>query len=98
MECSPADLLVENFGKLSRAHPRSIWGTICTWSMRYVPFIFGGTRETSTRLCEAFLVSYAKEFFKGAASMEKAVVAHEKVVSKAPCPVSRNTDAGPGSL
>src|SRR5574340_828265 len=38
VECSPSDLLVDSFGKLSRAHPRSIWGTICTWHSRYVPF------------------------------------------------------------
>lgn len=73
VECSPSDLLVENFGKLSRAHPRSIWGTICTWHSRYVPFIFGEDRNTSARLCEAILVAYGKEFFKKTHSMTRAV-------------------------
>jgi ERCC4-type nuclease len=72
VECHPKDLLVDDFGKLSRAHPRSIWGTVCSWSMRYHPFIFGGSRETSAHLCEALLVAYAREFHKGVEAMEKA--------------------------
>jgi DNA excision repair protein ERCC-4 len=65
-------LVVDDFGKLSRAHPRSIWGTICTWSTRYHPFIFGNDRATSARLCEGILYAYAKEFFKKTDGMSKA--------------------------
>jgi DNA excision repair protein ERCC-4 len=72
VECSPSDLLVPDFGKLSRAHPQSIWGTICTWSTRYHPFIFGGNREASARLCEGLLLAYAKEFLKGSQALERA--------------------------
>lgn len=77
IECSPKDLLVNDFGKLSRAHPRSIWGTICVWSTRYHPFIFGGNRADSARLCEGLLVGYAKEFLKGAERMTRGARAHE---------------------
>ena len=73
VECAPSDLLVESFGKLSRAHPRSIWGTICTWHSRYVPFMFGEDRNTSARLCEAILVAYAKEHWKAVDSMNRAI-------------------------
>ncbi len=72
VECSARDLLVDDFGRLSKAHPRSIWGTIAVWSTRYVPFIFGHDRQTAARLCEALLVGYAKEFFKRADSISKA--------------------------
>jgi DNA excision repair protein ERCC-4 len=72
VECSPRDLLVDDFGKLSRAHPRSIWGTVCTWSTRYHPFIFGHDRPTAARLCEGILVAYAKEFQKTLEGMNKA--------------------------
>jgi DNA excision repair protein ERCC-4 len=72
VECTPRDLLVDDFGRLSRANPRSIWGTICVWSTRYHPFIFGGTRADSARLCEGLLVGYAKEFLKGSEAMRKA--------------------------
>jgi DNA excision repair protein ERCC-4 len=72
VECAPADLLVPDFGKMSRAHPNSIWGTVCTWSTRYHPFLFGGTRRESAKLCEGILVAYAKELFKGSQALEKA--------------------------
>lgn len=71
-ECSPSDLLVPDFGKLSRAHPNSIWGTICAWSTRYHPFIFGGDRQSSARLCEGLLFAYAKEFLRGSRALERA--------------------------
>ena len=64
VECSPKDFLVEDFGKLSRATPRSVWGTLMTWMTRYHPVIFGVNRQISARICEAILVAYAKEFFK----------------------------------
>ncbi len=72
VECAPADLLVPDFGKMSRAHPNSIWGTVCTWSTRYHPFLFGGTRRESAKLCEGILVAYAKELLKGSQALEKA--------------------------
>jgi DNA excision repair protein ERCC-4 len=72
VECAPADLLVSDFGKMSRAHPNSIWGTICTWSSRYHPFLFGGTRRDSAKLCEGILSAYAKEFLKGTHALTKA--------------------------
>jgi len=78
VECTPAHLLVEDFGKLSRAHPRSIWGTICTWSTRYHPFIFGGNRADSARLCEGLLVAYAREFLKGQEAIRKAAAKARK--------------------
>jgi DNA excision repair protein ERCC-4 len=71
-ECSPADLLVESFGKLSRAHPRSVWGTICAWSTRYAPFLFGGDREHAARIAEGILWAYAREFQKTTERMTKA--------------------------
>jgi DNA excision repair protein ERCC-4 len=77
-ECSPKDLLVKDFGRLSKASPKSIWGTICTWCTRYHPFLFGGTRDTSARLCEAILVAYAREFIKGADAMQKAARTQQK--------------------
>lgn len=72
VECYPDDLLVESFGTKSRAHPRSIWGTICVWSTRYHPFLFGGTREQSARYAEGILLGYAAEFTKGVKLMESA--------------------------
>jgi DNA excision repair protein ERCC-4 len=72
VECSPADLLVPDFGKMSRAHPNSIWGTICAWSTRYAPFLFGGTRRDSAKLCEGILVAYARALLKGTQALEKA--------------------------
>ncbi len=71
VECSPSDLLVSDFGKMSRAHPNSIWGTICAWSTRYHPFLFGGTRRESAKLCEGILVAYAKDILKSSQSIEK---------------------------
>ncbi len=65
VECSPADLLVSHFGKLSRANPRAIWGTVCHWSCRYAPIIFGQDRSTFARLCKGLLIAYAKEFYQG---------------------------------
>lgn len=62
--CSPRDLLVEDFGRQSKANPRSVWGTVMVWSTRYAPFLFGYNRETSARMTEALLVAYAKEHFK----------------------------------
>ncbi len=47
VECTSADLLVADFGEMSRAHPNSIWRTVCTWSNRYHPFLFGATRRES---------------------------------------------------
>ena len=70
VECRPEDLLVESFGDLSRAHPRSIWGTICVWSTRYHPILFGGNREQSAALAEGILAGYAAEFGKGVKAME----------------------------
>jgi DNA excision repair protein ERCC-4 len=78
VECAPGDILVDDFGKLSRAHPRSIWGTICAWSTRYAPFIFGGNRADSARLCEGPLVAYAKEFLKGQDAMRRAAAKTRK--------------------
>jgi DNA excision repair protein ERCC-4 len=72
VEAPLSALLVDNFGKLSRAHPRSIWGTTCVWSTRYCPFVFGGTRADSARLCEGLLLGYAREFFKKATGMQRA--------------------------
>ncbi|MGO9118504.1 MAG: ERCC4 domain-containing protein [Desulfomonilaceae bacterium] len=72
VECSPSDLLVPDFGKMSRAHPNSIWGTLCAWSSRYHPFLFGGARRESAKLCEGILIAYAKEFLKGTQAMAKA--------------------------
>lgn len=80
VECSPADILVDDFGKLSRAHPRSIWGTVCTWSTRYHPFIFGNDRATSARLCEGILFAYAKEFFKRADGVSRAAAKVEEIL------------------
>ena len=70
-------LLVDDFGKLSRAHPRSIWGTVCTWNTRYHPFIFGNDRATAARLCEGILFAYAKEFFKRADGMQRAATRNQ---------------------
>jgi DNA excision repair protein ERCC-4 len=78
VECSPGDILVDDFGKLSRAQPRSIWGTICACSTRYAPFIFGGIRADSARLCEGLLVAYTKEFVKGQDAMRKAAAKTRK--------------------
>jgi DNA excision repair protein ERCC-4 len=72
LECRPADILVESFGKLSKAHPRSIWGTVMAWSCRYHPFVFAGNRETAAKITEGLLVAYASEFFKQAESIRKA--------------------------
>ena len=72
IEASPADFLVEDFGRLSRAHPRSVWGTLMIWSTRYHPLIFGQDREKSARICEGLLVGYAKEFLKGTEAVTKA--------------------------
>jgi len=72
VECSLKDLLVEDFGKLSRANSRSIWGTICVWSTRYHPIVLAGNRVDAARLCEGLLLGYAKEFQKGQESMRKA--------------------------
>jgi hypothetical protein len=72
VECSLSDLLVQDFGKLSRATPRSIWGTVCTWSTRYHPFIFANDRAAAARLCEGMLFAYAKEFFKGTDAVARA--------------------------
>jgi len=71
VEASPSDLLVPDFGKLSRAHPNSIWGTICAWSNRYHPFLFAGDRQSSARLCEGLLLAYGKEFLRGSQGLEK---------------------------
>jgi DNA excision repair protein ERCC-4 len=71
-ECAPSDILVDNFGGMSRAHPRSIWGTICIWSTRYHPFILAGDRETAAKLAEGLLVGYALEFRKGIRAMDRA--------------------------
>ena len=76
MECCASHLLVDDFGQLSRAHPRSVWGTIAVWSTRYVPFIFGHDRPTAARLTEALLVGYAREFHKRAEGMVKAAASH----------------------
>ncbi|MGO9119464.1 MAG: ERCC4 domain-containing protein [Desulfomonilaceae bacterium] len=72
VECAPADLLVSDFGKMSRAHPNSIWGTVCTWSSRYHPFLFAATRTESAKLCEGILAAYAKEFLKRSHTLAKA--------------------------
>ncbi len=64
IECSPSDLLVDSFGKLSRVHPKSIWGTVMSWHSRYCPFLFGQDRKTAARLAEAILVAYAKGVVK----------------------------------
>lgn len=72
VEAAPSDFMVEDFGKLSRAHPRSVWGTLMIWSTRYHPVIFGQDREKSARICEGLLVGYAKEFQKGTEAVAKA--------------------------
>jgi len=81
MECSARDLLVDDFGRLSKASPRSIWGTVAVWSSRYVPFLFGHDRQTAARLTEALLVGYAREFHKRAEGMVKAATKAHKMGS-----------------
>jgi len=71
-ECSLSDLLVDSFRPLSKASPHSVWGTICIWSTRYVPFLFTGNREASARLTEGILCGYAKQFAKGVEAMDRA--------------------------
>ncbi|MBI5570290.1 MAG: ERCC4 domain-containing protein [Desulfomonile tiedjei] len=78
IEASPSAFLVESFGSLSRAHPRSVWGTLMTWSTRYHPVIFGQDRETAAKICEGLLVGYAREFHKTVESMGKATKALDK--------------------
>lgn len=74
VECSPSSLMVENFGRLSKASPRSVWGTLMIWSTRYHPVIFGQDRERSARICEGILVGYAREFFKVVQRIERTSV------------------------
>ena len=73
IECNVSDLLVNDFGSLSKATPQSIWGSLWTWSHRYhVQILFGNDRQSSARLCEAVLVAFAKEAVKLTDRMERA--------------------------
>jgi len=71
VEASPSSFLVEDFGRLSKAHPRSVWGTLMIWSTRYHPVIFGQDREKAARICEGLLIGYAKQLFKGVDCMAR---------------------------
>jgi DNA excision repair protein ERCC-4 len=63
-ECSASDLLVESFGRMSRANPKSVWATAMAWSSRYAPFLFAENQKIAARWTESLLVAYAREFFK----------------------------------
>jgi len=76
IESSPSALLVDDFGKLSRAHPRSIWGTICAWGNRFGPFLFGQDRTTAAKLAEGLLLAYGREFLKGTERISRAIRHH----------------------
>jgi DNA excision repair protein ERCC-4 len=62
VECSPGDILVDDFGKLSRAHPRSIWGTICAWSTRLHLSSLEGTGPTQHASVRGCLWPMRKNF------------------------------------
>jgi ERCC4-type nuclease len=72
VECYAEDILNADGFEWSRVSPRSVWGSLMTWTTRYHPILFGGTRETSARICEAILVAYARDIFKGTNKMQVA--------------------------
>jgi ERCC4-type nuclease len=79
-ECHAADLLVDSFGRMSKANPKSVWGTVTAWSSRYAPFLFAENQKIAAAWTESLLVGYAREFFKRVQIMNRSA---KKVVSNA---------------
>jgi hypothetical protein len=71
VEASGPDVLAGNFGR-SQANPKSIWETICCFSIRYAPFVFAGDRFTGARLTESLLLKFAREYTVTLERMERA--------------------------
>ena len=73
IEASAPDILQGRYGKFgANVNPKAIWESVATFSNRYAPFVFGGDRLTSARLCESLLLKFAREYYRTIERMEKA--------------------------
>ena len=70
VECSPSDVLEKRYDV--DVHPAAAWESICAFSVRHCPILFGESREYSARLAESLLRKYAREFLKAAEEIAKA--------------------------
>lgn len=73
IEANAADVLAGRFGERSQANPRSVWESICCFSVRYCPFIFAGDRMTGARLTESLLQKFVREHYVTINRMETAL-------------------------
>ena len=73
VEASAPDVLAGNYGRYgSQCNPKSIWESVCAFSVRYAPFIFAGDRKTGARLTESLLCKFAREHIVAVENMQRA--------------------------
>lgn len=71
LETDPATILAGDY-QYTKVHPHAVWATIMSWSTKYCPFVFGGTRAHSARIVEGILSQYAYRHYRAVESIEKA--------------------------
>jgi len=76
VEAPLQDILTGNFR--GEANPKSVFESVCCFSVRYAPFFFAGDRETGARLCESLLLKFAREYYRTIERFEKAQTAVAK--------------------
>lgn len=65
VEANAGDVLAGRFGKYGQGcNPRSIWESVCCFSVRYAPFVFASDRITAARMCESLLMKWLREHQK----------------------------------
>ncbi|MEW6347689.1 MAG: ERCC4 domain-containing protein [Thermodesulfobacteriota bacterium] len=79
VEAGPATILAGDY-QHSKAHPNAVWATVMSWSTKYCPFIFAGTREHGARIIEGLLTQYAARHLKTVRGMERATKKHTHTV------------------
>ncbi len=75
VEAGPATILAGNY-QHSKAHPNAVWATVMSWSTKYCPFIFAGTREHGAKIVEGLLTQYAARHLQVVGGMERASKKH----------------------
>ncbi len=71
VESGPSVILAGNY-QHSKAHPNAVWATVMSWSTKYCPFVFSGTREHGVKIVEGLLTQYAQRHLKTVHGMERA--------------------------
>ena len=71
VECTPDALLVQDFGRLSRANPRSVWGTLSIGRHAIIPYFLAAPPKRLPGCARRYSL-LTKEFLKGTDALTRA--------------------------